>query len=420
MKHTFSRKTALSEAHLGNRIQKTIKRMTKRAVLSMRKFLASWHRAGVRKRALFVGSASGVAVMIAVLVVLLVSSGKAEVSAPPTTDAGGALFTNMENAYGASVVDITPSPTPRITPTPTPSPTPSPTLNPILRRGIEDERVTRLQNRLIELGYLSLDEPTLKFGPATEQAVKSFQRQVNFTMYFIDLGVKLDEDGQAGPSTLDILYGESAPKYCVVLGMSGSDIDDVQQQLVDLGYMDKITGYYGTTTVDALKSFQEENRLSADGMCGPDTFNLLYSDEAKESPNKRHAARTKANIDKMISVAKDQLGDPYVLGNRGPNSFDCSGLVYYCLNQAGSNRRRLSAAGYAQVSDWEKISDINDLRKGDLIFFYSDDYSKIGHVGIILNSSEMIDASNSNGKVVRRKYKTGYWSDHFYCGRRPW
>ena len=26
----------------------------------------------------------------------------------------------------------------------------------------------------------------------------------------------------------------------------------------------------------------------------------------------------------------------------------------------------------------------------------------------------------SNGKVVRREYKTTYWKKHFYCGRRPW
>ncbi|HOG01051.1 MAG: Peptidoglycan endopeptidase LytF precursor [Firmicutes bacterium ADurb.Bin248] len=407
---------------MGNRIRKTLKRMAKRAVLSIRKFHASWRRAGIRKRTLFVGSASGVVVMVAVLVVLLASSGKAEAGAPATARGETALFTGAQNASGADVdvVDITPPPTFRVTPTLTPTLTPTPTPDPILRRGMEDERVTRLQVRLIELGYLELDQPTMKFGPATEDAVRHFQRQVNFTKAFIDLGVTLAEDGQAGPSTLDLLYGDDAPKYCVVFGMKGDDITDMQEQLKDLGYMDVVTGNYLETTVAALKSFQEENGLSADGMCGEKTFNLLYSDDAKESPNMRKSARTRANIDKMISVAKDQLGDPYIRGNKGPSSFDCSGLVYYCLKQAGSNRRRLNAAGYSKVSDWEKISDIDDLKKGDLIFFYDDDFTKIGHVGIIINSSEMIDASSSNGEVVRREFKTSYWRKHFYCGRRPW
>lgn len=404
---------------MGNRFKKTIQRMVKHTVLSIRKFQASWRRTPLRKRTLLAGSAAGAAVMLVALIIILASSGKAEAGTPGATDENGsALLSNAENLGAQGFVNITPTPTPIPTATPTPIPTPTPTPDPTLRKGMESEEVRELQLRLIDLGYLELDEPTLKFGPATEGAVMRFQRQVNFTEA---LGLTLDIDGIAGLKTLELIYSDSAPKYCVLFGMEGDDIEDLQQQLKDLGYMSQVTGYYGETTVEALKSFQSENKLSADGMCGPKTFTLLYSDDAKESPNKRKEARTTANIDKMISVAKDQLGDPYILGKRGPSSFDCSGLVYYCLNQAGSNRRRLTAAGYAGVSDWEKISSIYDLKKGDLIFFYSDNFSKIGHVGIVINNSgEMIDASSGKGKVVRRDYLTSYWKEHFYCGRRPW
>lgn len=393
--------------------------MVKHTVLSIRKFQASWRRAPLRKRTLLAGSAAGAAVTLVALIIILASSGKAEAGTPGATDRNGsALLSNAENLGTQGYVDITPTPTPIPTATPTPIPTPTPTPDPTLKKGMESEEVRELQLRLIDLGYLELDEPTLKFGPATEGAVMRFQRQVNFTEA---LGLTLDIDGIAGLKTLELIYSDSAPKYCVLFGMEGDDIEDLQQQLKDLGYMSQVTGYYGETTVEALKSFQSENKLSADGMCGPKTFTLLYSDDAKESPNKRKEARTTANIDKMISVAKDQLGDPYILGKRGPSSFDCSGLVYYCLNQAGSNRRRLTAAGYAGVSDWEKISSIYNLKKGDLIFFYSDNFSKIGHVGIVINNSgEMIDASSGKGKVVRRDYLTSYWKEHFYCGRRPW
>ena len=192
------------------------------------------------------------------------------------------------------------------------------------------------------------------------------------------------------------------------------------KQLVDMGYMRKTTGYYGDETKAAMKDFQSRNGLSADGLAGEKTYDMLYSPKAKESPKKAAQKKTKANISKMIEVARSKLGCKYILGNTGPKSFDCSGLVYYCLKQAGSNRRRLTAAGYSQVDDWEKISDINKLKKGDLICFYSDNYSKIGHIGIVISSSMMIDASSSNGKVVRREYKTTYWKKHFYCGRRPW
>ena len=220
--------------------------------------------------------------------------------------------------------------------------------------------------------------------------------------------------------TLALLFADDAPHYVVKYGMEGSDITEMQEQLKDLGYMSAITGYYGDKTVAALRDFQDRNGLSPDGMCGEKTFELLYSDDAKESASKAKSARTKANIDKMISVAKKQLGDKYVLGAKGPDKFDCSGLVYYCLKEAGSNRRRLNAAGYSGVDDWTKITKMSDLKRGDLIFFYDNNFTKIGHVGIVLNSSEMIDASNNKGKVVRRDYTESYWRKHFYCGRRPW
>ena len=301
-------------------------------------------------------------------------------------------------------------------PTPTLEPTPIP-FDPTLKRGMEREDVEPLQLRLMELGYMADDEPTIKFGPATEAAVRLFQRQINFTD---TIDATLKEDGIAGEQTLALLFAADAPRYVVKYGMEGDDITEMQEQLKDLGYMSAITGYYGDKTVAALRDFQDRNGLSPDGMCGEKTFELLYSDDAKESASKAKSARTKANIDKMISVAKKQLGDKYVLGAKGPDRFDCSGLVYYCLKEAGSNRRRLNAAGYSGVDDWTKITKMSDLKRGDLIFFYDNNFTKIGHVGIVLNSSEMIDASNNRGKVVRRDYTESYWRKHFHCGRRPW
>ena len=341
---------------------------------------------------------SGTALILAVLILLTSllfrSCGK---------DEAVDVRTAQIDESGTSLVTI------EVTPSPTPKPTPTPTPEPILHRGVESERNHELQARLMELGYMDTDTTTNLFGPATEHGVELFQRQINFT-----------EDGWAGDQTLSLLYSSDAPRYCVKEGMSGDDVTSMQKQLVDMGYMSKTTGYYGDETKAAMKEFQSRNGLSADGLAGEKSYEMLYSPEAKESKSKAQKARTKANINKMIEVAKSKLGCKYVLGAEGPKQFDCSGLVYYCLKEAGSNRRRLNAAGYSRVSDWEKISSINSLKKGDLICFYSDDYSKVGHIGIVVSSGMMIDASSSNGKVVRRSYSTSYWKKHFVCGRRPW
>jgi len=62
---------------------------------------------------------------------------------------------------------------------------------------------------------------------------------------------------------------------------------------------------------------------------------------------------------------------------------------------------------------------MSDLKKGDLLFFRSDDESRVNHTGIYIGSGEMIDASSGNGEVVRRSCRTNYWKRNFICARRP-
>ncbi len=341
-------------------------------------------------------------------VILLIASPTKTASANKLANAPIVLASGSANVGAATqstVLDL-----PASTPTPEPTPVPTPTPDPSLYEGVADsEAVTDLQNRLMHLGYLDIDEPTQHFGPATKYAVQLFQRQHN-----------LQQDGIAGAATLALIYSDEAQKYTLLEGTSGTDVDNFQRQLKALGYLSKTTGYYGTETIEAVKAFQKENDLHVDGKAGQKTFDMINSDEAKQSPNMAKEARRKANIDIMIETAKKQLGDRYILGNEGPNSFDCSGLVSYCLKEAGSNRRRLNAAGYSKVSDWQKITSYSDLKKGDLIFFYNDGKTKVGHVGIYIGGGEMVDASSANGKVVRRSATTSYWKSHFVCARRPW
>lgn len=299
----------------------------------------------------------------------------------------------------------TPTPTPIPTPTPTVAPTPTPTPDPTLQKGDENERVQKLQERLMDLGYLELDESTLLYGPATKNAVWLFQRQHD-----------LQKDGIAGPETLSFIYAEDAKHYTLLEGTEGTDVDSLQRQLVRLGYLNKKTGYYGTETVAAVKAFQDRNDLKVDGKTGEHTLDVIYSPKARASKDKEKEERRRANITKMIEVAEKQLGKPYILGNEGPRSFDCSGLVYYCLKQAGSSRGRYNAAGYSQVTDWKKIKSFDDLQKGDLLFFWSSKKGKVGHVGIYIGGGLMIDASSNRGKIVKRDC---HWSSFVYA-RRPW
>lgn len=121
--------------------------------------------------------------------------------------------------------------------------------------------------------------------------------------------------------------------------------------------------------------------------------------------------------DAIAATAKNQVGKEYVLNASGPDEFDCSGLVYYVLNECGIAVDRKDCAGYAQNEDWSKIESLGDVKAGDILFFCGED-GKIRHAGIAVSSKNMIDASSSHRKVVKRSCNTNYWNRHFAFARR--
>lgn len=312
-----------------------------------------------------------------------------------------------------------------------------------LKKHDKGEAVTALQNRLMELGYLEIEEPTDYYGNSTAYAVTLFQRQHD-----------LKQDGIAGAQTQELLYGSEAKHYMMLEGAEGRDVKMLQEQLVDLGYLsgDDVDRVYGEKTVEAVKAFQKRNGLTADGKAGEKTLDKLYSDEAKISKEleaqqkaEEKAAKEKekqtakatpkpsgkttktptptpkkdTKLDKFIKAANSKLGCEYILGDSGPNTFDCSGFVTWCLRQAGVSTTRLNAAGFSRSNRWKNITSISDLKKGDILFFRSDSSSTVSHCGIYIGGNMMIDASSANGKVVKRSL-SAYWKRNFVNARRPW
>ncbi|MEN2257272.1 C40 family peptidase [Paraclostridium benzoelyticum] len=71
------------------------------------------------------------------------------------------------------------------------------------------------------------------------------------------------------------------------------------------------------------------------------------------------------DMDKAVELIESKVGNKYVWGATGPNSFDCSGLVQYVYKNAlGKDIPRTS---YEQ-SKFGKAVDKKDLQVGDLVF----------------------------------------------------
>ena len=94
---------------------------------------------------------------------------------------------------------------------------------------------------------------------------------------------------------------------------------------------------------------------------------------------------TNANGGSIVSRAYSQLGKPYVWGAYGPDSFDCSGFVSYCLT--GSYSRlgtTLTFMGWTRVSN---------PQPGDVV-------TTATHCGIYIGNGQMIHAPHT-GDVVK-------------------
>ena len=110
------------------------------------------------------------------------------------------------------------------------------------------------------------------------------------------------------------------------------------------------------------------------------------------APQSAPAAGGSSIAERAVAAAMSKLGARYVYGAGGAQTFDCSGLVQWAYGRAGISTAHYTGtfwASYRHVST-------NQLRPGDLVFFYSDKH----HVGIYIGGGMMINAPHT-GDVVR-------------------
>lgn len=120
-------------------------------------------------------------------------------------------------------------------------------------------KIERIQQRLIELGYLS-GEADGDFGPASEEALRLFQEAND-----------LPATGEIDESTQDVLFSDSA---------KGDTVRMAQARLIELGYLTGTAdGIFGEKSEAAILRFQKAYDLEATGQPDEATMQKLLSDE---------------------------------------------------------------------------------------------------------------------------------------------
>lgn len=89
--------------------------------------------------------------------------------------------------------------------------------------------------------------------------------------------------------------------------------------------------------------------------------------------------------DAVVAAARSRIGDPYAWGAAGPDSFDCSGLIYWSYQQVGITIPRTS---YDQAADGQPVTR-DQLQPGDIIIYYPDQ----SHCGLYSGGGNVIHAS---------------------------
>ncbi|MHA6803497.1 C40 family peptidase [Salinifilum ghardaiensis] len=98
-----------------------------------------------------------------------------------------------------------------------------------------------------------------------------------------------------------------------------------------------------------------------------------------------------------VNAALGKQGSPYVWGAKGPDQFDCSGLVQWSYEQAGVD---LPASTRSQVNAGRSVSQ-GGIKPGDVIFYYS----SASHNAIYIGNGQAVHAPTEGEDVKVDDYQ---------------
>lgn len=263
-----------------------------------------------------------------------------------------------------------------------------------VKKGSKGKSAKAAECLLKKAGYKGI-KTNGKFSAGEVKALKKFQGKV-----------KLSKTGTMNRRTWVALLSRGS-KPSLKYGKKGSAVKRLQSALTASGRKVPATGYFGPITRDAVKSLQRSQGWKATGKATAGVWKALQAGaeskvKASKAKKKKKASSSSSKGSSKgeiaLAYAKKQIGDRYVYGGDGPSSWDCSGLTQAAWRKAGI---KLPHSAGGQFRKGKKVSKSN-LKKGDLVFFYSG----ISHVGIYAGNGKVLHASRPGKPVgyIKMKY----------------
>lgn len=118
-------------------------------------------------------------------------------------------------------------------------------------------------------------------------------------------------------NTLVLGFAQSALAASYQQGDSGSAVTTIQTKLKRWGYFDgPVDGVYGSKTTKAVRSFQQKNGLTADGVAGPATLKALGMEQTSQNSGSSQTGSSGGNASGDVAllakvISAEARGEPY-------------------------------------------------------------------------------------------------------------
>lgn len=177
--------------------------------------------------------------------------------------------------------------------------------------------------------------------------------------------------GAAGFAAYELYYKEESSYVTSKYGSTGEEVRKIQQKLADLGYsVGSVDGVYGQKTQSAVKAFQRNVGLTADGIAGPATLLYLGLSDSNSSNSTSYSDADVQLLGKVISA--EARGESYegqvavgavILNRVAHSSFpdSISGVVY----QSGAFSCVYDSNWYQPISETSKRAAMDALNGWD-------------------------------------------------------
>lgn len=156
-----------------------------------------------------------------------------------------------------------------------------------------------------------------------------------------------------------------------------------------------------------------DNKNGMAGILGKTIDAVMIKDRSYASAYIKEDTTNIPSQKEVVRCIKAQVGKPCVSGGDGPDTFDSSGLAYYCHDKKIPRKASDQAKSGTSV-------DKAELMAGDLMFWDINGDGTVTHTTIYIGDGKMIYAPGPGDSVKEAQSSSNYWDPKYVTARRYW